>query len=145
MSLRARFIPQHPEKYAGDATKIFARSSWEVFCMKYFDSRKSIVKWGSEELSIPYLSPLDNKVHNYFPDFFVEYVNSDGKISRELIEIKPFHESDKSQAKSDRSKEALAVNEAKWKAAATFCEQNGLSFRVLTERTLFHEKKKKIK
>jgi hypothetical protein len=142
MSLRARFIPRHPEKYVGDADKIFARSSWEVFCMKYFDSRKSIVRWGSEELSIPYLSPLDNKVHNYFPDFFVEYVNADGTVLKEIIEVKPFHESDESMARSERSKAALSVNEAKWKAAAQFCEQHGLSFRVLTERTLFHQKKK---
>jgi hypothetical protein len=142
MSLKARFIPKNPQKYVGDAAKIFARSSWEVACMKYFDSRSSIIRWGSEEISIPYLNPLDNKVHNYFPDFFIEYINEEGKVFKEVIEVKPHHESDEKSAKSERSKTALKVNEAKWKAAVTFCEQKGLTFRVLTEKSIFHQKKK---
>lgn len=144
MSLKARFIPKNPQKYVGDPDKIFARSSWEVSCMKYFDSRESIIRWGSEEFSIPYLSPLDNAVHNYFPDFFVEYMRDDGEIIKEVIEVKPLHETDAKNAKSDRSKNALVINEAKWKAAADFCEKRGLKFRVLTEKSIFWQKKKVV-
>ena len=56
-TLQARFIPKHPEKYAGDAAKIFARSSWEINVMKFLDSSMAVMKWGSEELAIPYLKP----------------------------------------------------------------------------------------
>lgn len=94
---------------------------------------------------IPYLSPLDNKVHRYFPDFFVEYLDKDGNLLKEIVEVKPLHESEERFAKNDRSKDALAVNEAKWKSASIFCEQRGMKFRVLTEKSIFHQGQKKVK
>lgn len=150
MAFRARFIPRNPEKYTGDPSQIWARSSWEVQVMKYFDSRKDVIRWGSEEIVIPYLSPADNKVHRYFPDFFVEYYDKNGDIRKEIVEVKPLHESDAKFAKSDRSKDALLVNDAKWKAAALYCESRNMLFRVLTEKSIFHQvekqpRKKKVK
>lgn len=145
MAFRARFIPKHPQKYVGDVDKIFARSTWEVTVMKKFDSHPDILKWGSEEISIPYLSPADSRVHQYFPDFFVEYLDADGALHREIVEVKPLHESEQKFAKSDRSKDALAVNEAKWASAAIWCQQRGMEFRVLTEQSIFHQGQKKVK
>jgi hypothetical protein len=142
---RARFIPRNPGKYVGDASKIFCRSTWEVTVMKYFDSRSDVLRWGSEEVIIPYLSPEDNRVHRYFPDFFIEYLDKDGTILREIVEVKPLHESEEKFAKSERSKNALAVNEAKWKAAAIFCESRGMKFRVLTEKSIFHQGVKQVR
>jgi hypothetical protein len=149
MATRGRFKPINPQKYVGDANNIFFRSLWESQVMKFFDSRTDVLHWGSEEIIIPYLSPEDNRVHRYFPDFFIEYRDKDGKIIKEIVEVKPLHESDSAFAKSDRSKDALAVNEAKWKAAAIFCEDRGMIFRVLTEKAIFHQgvkqpKKKKV-
>ena len=57
--------------------------------MVYCDNNPNILEWGSEEIIIPYKSPLDKKVHRYFPDFFIKYKNSSGKIIREIIEVKP--------------------------------------------------------
>lgn len=145
MPFRARFIPKNPQKYVGDVDAIFARSTWEVSVMKYFDSHQDVLHWGSEEIVIPYLSPLDNKVHRYFPDFFVEYLDKDGNLLKEIVEVKPLHESEERFAKNDRSKDALAVNEAKWKSASIFCEQRGMKFRVLTEKSIFHQGQKKVK
>lgn len=113
--------------------------------MKFFDSRPDVLRWGSEEIVIPYLSPLDNKVHRYFPDFFIEYLDKNGELKKEIIEVKPLHESEEKHAKSDRSKEALMVNEAKWKSASMYCEQRGMLFRVLTEKSIFHQGQKKVK
>jgi hypothetical protein len=149
MALRARFIPKNPQKYTGDLEKIFARSSWEVTCMKFFDSSSAVIRWGSEEQVIPYYSPVDNKVHEYWPDFFVEYRDKEGNVLREVVEVKPRHESEEQFAKSDRSKAALIVNEAKWKAANIFCESRGMKFRVITEHSIYHQvakqpKKKKV-
>lgn len=145
MPFRARFIPKNPQKYVGDVNDIWARSSWEVTVMKWLDSRDAVIRWGSEEIIIPYLSPEDNRVHRYFPDFFMEYVDENGEVKKEVLEVKPRHETDEKYAKHERSKKALAVNEAKWKAAAIWCEQRNMNFRVLTEHSIFHQGEKKKK
>lgn len=142
MAFRARFLPRNPGKYVGDADSIWARSSWEVTVMKFFDSREDVVRWGSEEIVIPYLSPEDDRVHRYFPDFFVEYIDKNGVVVKEVVEVKPRHESEEKYAKSERSKAALLVNEAKWKSASLYCESRGMKFRVITEKSIFHQGKK---
>ena len=141
MPFRARFIPRNPQKYKGDVEKIFARSSWEVSVMKFFDQSKAVLEWKSEETVIPYISPEDNRIHEYWPDFLVTYVDANGTTHQEIVEVKPRHEADEKYAKSERSKAALEVNEAKWKAAVTYCESRGMKFRVLTEKSIFHQGK----
>ena len=142
MATYGNFVPRFPEKYVGDVSKIFFRSSWELQVMKWLDSRLAVKRWGSEEVVIPYLSPKDGAVHNYFPDFFMEYVSEDGKNLKEIIEVKPRHESEEKYAKCERSKDALLINEAKWRAAALWCEQHGMRFRVLTEHSIFYQGQK---
>jgi hypothetical protein len=139
---KGRFIPKNPDKYIGDPNKITFRSSWELTCMKRADSREDVLRWNSEEFSIPYFLPSDGKVHQYYPDMFIEWVDEDGIIHKEIIEIKPRHEAVKQYAKSDRSKDALEINEAKWVAAMHWCKENGFEFRVLTEQVIYRQKKK---
>ena len=146
-SAHGRFIPRNPQKYAGDASKIFFRSSWEIAAMKFFDSSVAVLKWGSEEIKIPYLKPIIDPVTGrpgfkpamYFPDFLVIYQDKEGNIQKELLEVKPLKESIAEKAKTDRDKMALAVNIAKWKAAELFARQNGMKFRVITEQSLFKQ------
>ena len=57
------FKPKNPQKYRGDPTNIIYRSGWELKLMLYLDEHKDVVNWGSEELIIPYRSPIDGKVH----------------------------------------------------------------------------------
>jgi len=45
--------------------------------MKYLDSHSQIVNWSSEEFCIPYRSPIDRRMHRYFPDFWVEKDNGE--------------------------------------------------------------------
>lgn len=143
MPFRARFIPKNPHKYKGDVDKIFARSSWEVSVMKFFDQSRAVLEWKSEETVIPYLSPVDNKVHEYWPDFLVTFVDANGTSHQEIVEVKPRHESEQKYAKSERSKNALIINEAKWKAAILYCESRNMKFRVLTEQSIFYNPKNK--
>jgi hypothetical protein len=145
MGTYGRFIPRFPEKYIGDPNKIFFRSSWEITAMKFWDTRPDVLKWSSEEIVIPYLSPKDNAIHKYFPDFYVELLDVHKVLNKWVVEVKPLHESDSQFAKGDRSKDSLAVNTAKWTAAAIYCESRGMNFRVVTERSLFHQKPKKKK
>lgn len=138
------FHPTNPQKYMGDATKIVYRSSWELRAFRFFDNNLKVLKWSSEELVIPYVSPLDGKVHRYFPDCFVEYINSEGEVVQEVIEIKP-HKQTKAPTKSrgKRTKTVIfeqatyEVNKAKWEAAIQWCETRGLKFRIVTENSLF--------
>ena len=89
MSYSGKFKPKNYKKYKGDPTKIYYRSLWERRFMVYCDNNPSIIEWGSEEIIIPYRSPVDRKVHRYFPDFYIKYQNSKGEVLREIVEVKP--------------------------------------------------------
>ena len=69
---KGRYIPHNKQKYIGDITNIIYRSSWERRFMKYCDTNSSIIEWSSEELYVPYVSPIDNKYHRYYPDFIIK-------------------------------------------------------------------------
>lgn len=152
-TMTGRFIPRNPQKYSGDPSNIIFRSSWEVACMKFLDSSSAVLKWGSEEVKIPYLKPIIDPVTgkatvkpaNYYPDFIVVYQDKDGNQQTELLEVKPLKETLQEKAKTDRDKMALLVNIAKWKAAEAFCRSRGMKFRVITEQTLFKQAPKKAK
>lgn len=121
---------------------IICRSSWELSVCKFFDSHPSVYKWGSEEISIPYVKPTDGRVHKYFPDFIVVYKDKEGNLIKELVEVKPMKESVLTERSSNYDKLAIMVNHAKWQAAEAFCAQNGMKFRVLTEQSIFAGGKK---
>ena len=72
MSYKGRYTPQNPKKYRGDYKNIIYRSLWERKFMVYCDQSNNIIEWGSEEVIIPYISPLDGRVHRYFPDFYIK-------------------------------------------------------------------------
>ena len=132
-----RFIPKNPAKYVGNVNRVIFRSLWEMNFMKWLDKNPSVLRWGSEEIAIPYIKPTDNMVHRYFPDMIVLYKHVDGSIRKEIVEIKQYKETVLTKNASDRDKLALTINDAKWKAAASFAEQHGATFRIITEKTLF--------
>jgi hypothetical protein len=82
------FIPTHIEKYIGKG-KIIYRSSWELMFMRFCDNHPFVVKWASESIKIPYKNPLTNQQSLYVPDFLIVYMDKNGKMHNELIEIKP--------------------------------------------------------
>lgn len=109
--------------------------------MKYLDDNKNVIHWASEELVIPYVSPVDNKVHRYFPDFVVKVLNKEGIETTMVLEVKPDKQtrppSQKRKTKQFlRESIAYAINEAKWKAATLFCKEHGWKFKILTEKEL---------
>ena len=89
MSYKGKYKPSYPQKYKGDPTNIIYRSLWERKFMVYCDNNERILEWGSEEIALPYRSPVDNRVHRYFPDFYIKVKESTGEIKKYLIEIKP--------------------------------------------------------
>ena len=147
MSYSGKFKPKNYKKYKGDPTKIFYRSLWERKFMVYCDNNDAVIEWGSEEIIIPYRSPIDKKVHRYFPDFYIKYVNSKGQAIREIIEVKPKSQTLPPKVQKRRTQKFLrevatyAVNQAKWKAAEEFCTDRRMKFRILTEEHLLPNKK----
>lgn len=140
--LKGNFRPKNPEKYLGDPTNIIFRSSWEHRCMVYFDNNPNILKWGSEEIAIPYRSPLDRKIHRYFVDFIIKAKLTDGSIKTSLIEVKPFKQTKPPEIQTRKSKKYITevttylVNEAKWKAAIDYCKDRNWNFQIITENEL---------
>lgn len=137
------FRPKHPKKYIGDPTNIVYRSGWEKRVMQSLDDNLNVVRWASEEVVIPYISPIDNRPHRYFVDFYVEAKLADGSIKKMLLEVKPAAQTKPPKAPKRRTKRYLSevmtygVNEAKWKAAREFCLDKGWEFRIITEAELF--------
>jgi len=143
MSYNGKYYPRYPKKYKGDPTNIVYRSLWERKFMNYCDLTESVSEWQSEEFWIPYRSPIDNRTHRYFPDFYIKYKDSSGKRRSVVIEVKP-----KSQTKmppqnpKKRTKSwaysvrTYAVNQAKWKAAREFCKDRNIEFKIMTEHEL---------
>ena len=138
---KGKYRPKFPSKYLGDPTNIVYRSSWERQCMVYFDNNPNILEWGSEEIVIPYRSPLDRRVNRYFVDFIIKAKTSNG-IQTTLIEVKPFKQTQEPKIPKRKTKRFLnevttyLVNEAKWKAAQEFCKDRKWKFQIITENEL---------
>lgn len=137
--LQGKYKPSNPEKYRGDVCNIIYRSSWERKFLYYCDMNKNIIEYSSEEVVIPYRSPVDNRYHRYFVDFYIKYKDNNGKIKKALIEIKPYKQTVEPQPKKRKTKGYIyevveyAKNQAKWEAAKEWCLDHGYEFKVLTE------------
>lgn len=129
------------QKYIGDPTKCVYRSGWELTMFRKLDGNPKVVAWASEEVIIPYISPLDNRPHRYFMDLIVVTAKEDGTKNVLLLEVKPHAQTlppkaGKGRAAGRVAKETMTylVNQAKWKAAEEFCAKRGWSFKVVTEK-----------
>ncbi len=142
MSYKGRYQPNNPLKYKGNFRNIIYRSLWELKFMKYCDGNKNILEWGSEEIFLPYRSPLDNRIHRYFPDFYIKVKESTGHVKKYLIEVKPKKQCTEPKPQKKKTKGYIyevyeyARNQAKWKAAKEFCADRRWEFKVLTEDEL---------
>ena len=142
MSYKGKYHPSFPRKYKGDPTNIIYRSLWERKFMVYCDKNQNILEWASEEIAIPYRSPIDNRVHRYFPDFYMKVKETNGKIKNYMIEVKPAKQTippkkPKRQTKGYiREAYEYARNQAKWKMAKEFCADRQWEFKVVTEKEL---------
>lgn len=141
-SLKSKYRPSFPKKYKGDPNNIICRSSWERKFCHWCDLNENILEWGSEEFFIPYISPVDNRVHRYYPDFIIKVKEQSGKIKTYVIEVKPQRQTVPPKKKSRVTKSFLyeaqtyAVNQAKWKAAEEWCADRLLEFKIITEKEL---------
>lgn len=141
------FTPTNPGKYIGDITKIVYRSSWELQFNKFLDSNTNILNWASEPFPIKYIKPTDNKIHEYWPDYYIKYMNNSGAVIEELVEVKPKKQTQPSTSRVSRHRLyenlTFAINTAKWESAVRYCEQikqqtgRDIQFRIISEDQLF--------
>lgn len=138
MRYQGKYTPSFPQKYKGNPRNIIYRSSWEYKFMKFCDITPTVLEWGSEEIFIPYISPVDGKRHRYFPDFYVK-IKGKGKY---IVEVKPFYQTQEPKTQQRHTKKYIrevvtySVNQAKWKAAEEFCADNSMQFMLITEKEL---------
>jgi hypothetical protein len=144
MAYKGRYKPINPSKYKGDPTGIVYRSLLERRFMVYCDTKDHILEWNSEEVVVPYKSPIDNRYHRYFVDFWIRYRDKHGQIRANLIEVKPYSQTfePKRLTASKPTRRYLnevmtwGVNQAKWKAATEYCLDRNWEFKILTEKEL---------
>ena len=141
-SIKSRYKPKHPQKYQGNPNNIICRSSWERKFCRYCDLTENIVAWASEEISIPYLSPVDKRPHRYYPDFLMKVRENNGSIKTYVVEVKPKKQTKPPKKNSRVTKSyhyevtTYAVNQAKWKSAQEYCLDRRIEFKVITEDEL---------
>lgn len=139
MAYKGLFKPRNPKKYVGDPTNIVYRSTWECRVMEWLDRNPDIISWASEELTVPYISPVDSRWHRYFPDFLVKVRTKEGKLRTMMIEVKPKKQTKPPEPQKRKTKQYInevvtwGVNQAKWKAAEEYCADRGWEFHILTE------------
>jgi|TARA_X000001388_G_scaffold71644_1_gene61628 hypothetical protein len=143
MAYKSKYLPENKEKYVGNFENIICRSTWERKMCKYLDLNENVINWNSEELTIPYYSPIDKKWHKYYPDFLTKIKDKKGEIKTYLIEVKPKKQTkEPNRAKMQKKtymKEMCryTINKCKWEAAKKLCDENGWIFKILTEDDLF--------
>ena len=141
-NIKSKYTPVYPSKYQGNTKHIISRSSWERKFCQWCDMNNSIISWASEEFSIPYVSPKDNRVHKYYPDYLIKVKEKNDMIKTYVVEVKPYKQTRPPKTPKRKTKSYLtecvtyAVNQAKWKAAKEFCEDHRIEFKVVTEKEL---------
>lgn len=149
MAYKGVFRPNNPAKYKGNPGNIVYRSRWELMLMQKFDNHPDVLEWSSEEVAIPYRSPIDGRIHRYFPDFIIRRKDTTGKIATIMIEVKPHAQTIAPKVQSGKKPTKRYINEvstygintSKWKMAEEYCKDRGWQFMIMTEYELGLKKK----
>ena len=129
------FTPINKDKFMGSTATY--RSGLELKFMRFCDNNTNVLKWGSENVIVPYISPLDGRVHKYYVDNFV-IIREGSQIKKYLIEIKPSKQTQAPNTKYKKKEHliyeqsAWIINQAKWNAAKELCKKKGFDFLILT-------------
>ena len=136
---RGKFSFKNKKKYVGLKTPTY-RSGWEHAFMRLCDEHPNVYQWASESIRIPYRHPLTGKYTIYVPDFFIVYMDKEGRKHAELVEVKPKSQTTMENAgRSHAKQKQVVINSAKWEAANAYARQNKIRFRVVSEEQLFHQ------
>ena len=141
MAYKGKYKVLNKSKYKGDPTNVIYRSLWERKLMNYLDTNPRILEWSSEEIAIPYNSPVDGRTHRYFPDFWAKIQTNEG-VEIKVLEVKPLRQTLPPKVPKRKTKRyyqdlnTWLINESKFNAAIEECKKRGWKFQILTERNL---------
>ena len=137
------FTPKNQNKFIG--SKAVYRSGLELKFFRFCDDNPNILEWGSENIIVPYISPLDNRAHRYYVDNYIA-IKEGSEVVKYLVEIKPSKQTKPPTTKYRKRQHLLyeqkqyVINQAKWKAAKEFCKKKGFTFIILTEKELIFKR-----
>lgn len=133
------YRPVNKHKYSGARYPRYL-SSWELKFFKWCDRNPYVETWSSESVCVPYISPLDGKMHRYYVDNTVHIKEGD-KVVKYLIEIKPHKQTRPPTTHGNKKRSTViheqatwGVNQAKWEAAKIWSDKNGYIFQIVTEK-----------
>jgi hypothetical protein len=107
--------------------------------MDWLDRNDDILSWGSEEIAISYISPIDGRPHRYYPDFVVKFKDKDDNHKIMILEVKPKYQTQQPKKPQRVTKKYIqdvmewGKNQAKWKVASEYCMDRGWEFKLITE------------
>jgi hypothetical protein len=135
------YSPLRPEKYKG-TLPIFYRSGLELSFSRWCDRCDKVLQWGSESVVVPYVSPMDGKIHRYFLDYNITLKVNEG-IKKYIVEVKPSKQTQQPTNNGNKKRSTIlyeqvtyAKNMAKWDAAKKWADKKGWNFIVITEKDL---------
>jgi hypothetical protein len=137
------FTPKYQDKFIGK--NAIYRSGLELKFFRFCDNNPNVLEWGSENIVVPYKSPIDNRMHRYFVDNFI-VIREGEKIKKYLVEIKPFKQTKAPTTKYKKRQHLIyeqkmyITNQAKWEAAEKYSKKKGYTFIILTEKELIFNK-----
>ena len=134
------YRPKNTEKLLGKLPYAIYRSGLELSYFRILDENPNVVRWGSEELVIPY--QFQNTWHKYFIDLVV-FFKVGNELKKMMIELKPYRQTIEPKNSKRKKKETYmgecfmyAKNCAKWNAAREYGKKIGCEFKILTEKDL---------
>lgn len=158
---QGNYIPVNKDKVIklNSQGGVFYRSSWEKIIMTWLDSKPEIIKWGSENLKIPYqMTHFDGgdvriKEHCYYPDFYYEMRTPGGELRKVVVEVKPQKEynmvlalnegrltvpqnTGKKLKNFEYDLKTAYKNKNKWETMISWCSKKGYEFIIITEEHL---------
>ena len=135
------------DKYIGKYPIICRSGMEKKFCM-YLDNNNLVKFWKSESFCLKYKSIVDNRIHNYYPDFLISMVDSSNpdKLINVIVKVKPAKQLQKPKEPKNKTKKSLEnyknalntfyVNSCKISATKEFAANNGYKFILVTENDM---------
>jgi hypothetical protein len=111
-----------------NSCQLHYRSSWELAVYKILEKAFSVKAYKVEPFPIPY--DINGSNRNYWPDIWIQFTDD----SVMVVEVKPLGQCPTREGVCESATQA--INDAKWRAAQTYCERRNWEFAVWTERAI---------
>jgi len=125
--MATKFFLHNPDRYIGNIKKLMYSDNKMLHLFTICDRSRVVSKWSNEQFAIHFLNPKTKDMDTFYPDLMIKYAH-DGKEVTEVLDVR-----------SIENKTSIhdPVNIAKWEAAKSLCEKNGIVFKVLSDASKY--------